>query len=134
MYTAELPCGDWGMIVDNIFRGFQKSGIKCRVVLLFIPLRRFYTVLCSFAVRERQQPKTSQEKRTKICLFIVSVVNTSGEPLLSNIFTNVCIKIWNSFNQWWKTDWGWKKLEAENLGSDLLWYRLMKLNTCTDRN
>jgi hypothetical protein len=49
--------------------------------------------------------------------------------LLSNIFTNVCIKIWNSFNQWWKKDLGWKKLEAENLGSDLLWYRLMKLNT-----
>jgi hypothetical protein len=43
------------MIVDNIFRGFQKGGIKCRGVLLFILLRRFYTVLFirSFAVRER---------------------------------------------------------------------------------
>jgi hypothetical protein len=45
MYTAELPCGAGGMIVDNIFCGFQKSGIKCREVLLFIPLQRFYTVL-----------------------------------------------------------------------------------------
>jgi hypothetical protein len=37
--------GDWGMIVYNIFRGFQKSGIKSRGVLLFVPLRQLYTVL-----------------------------------------------------------------------------------------
>ncbi len=33
------------MIVDNLFRGFQKSGTKSRGVLLFVPLRRFYSVL-----------------------------------------------------------------------------------------
>ncbi len=33
------------MIVDNLFRGFQKSGTKSRGVLLFVPLRRFYDVL-----------------------------------------------------------------------------------------
>ncbi len=46
MYTAELQCGDWGMIVDNIFRGIQKIGIKCRGGFTFyISLRGFYTVL-----------------------------------------------------------------------------------------
>ncbi len=35
----------WGMIVDNIFLGFQKSGTKSRGVLHFVPLRRFYAVL-----------------------------------------------------------------------------------------
>jgi hypothetical protein len=33
------------MIVDNIFLGFQKSGIKSREVLHFVPLQRFYAVL-----------------------------------------------------------------------------------------
>ena len=33
------------MIVDNLFRWFQKSGRKSRGVLHFLPLRRFYAVL-----------------------------------------------------------------------------------------
>ena len=33
------------MIVDNLFRWFQKSGTKSRGVLHFVPLRRFYAVL-----------------------------------------------------------------------------------------
>ncbi len=31
--------------IDNIFRGFQKSGTKSRGVLHFVPLRRLYDVL-----------------------------------------------------------------------------------------
>ncbi len=34
-----------GIIVDNLFRGFQKSGKKSRGVLHFKPLWRFYDVL-----------------------------------------------------------------------------------------
>ncbi len=35
----------WGMIVDKIFLGFQKSETKRRGVLHFVPLRRFYDAL-----------------------------------------------------------------------------------------
>ncbi len=52
---SEAVDGWLNHFIDNIFRGFQKSGTKNRVVSHFVPLRRLYDVLFapSFAVRER---------------------------------------------------------------------------------
>ncbi len=55
------------MIIDNLFRWFQKSGTKSRGVLHFVPLRQFYAVLfvplfCRNAVPEFIDPRFHENK------------------------------------------------------------------------